>query len=313
MNDQGTFWLPPAHSTVAAETDALFYFIYWISVLLFVGVVAATLFFFIRYRRRKSPDYTINPHNNTLEITWTVIPTILVFVVFIWGFRGYINLSIAPKDALEIKVTAQKWFWSFDYPAGATTVNELVVPVGKPVKLLASSQDVIHCFYVPEFRVKRDVLPNRYTILWFEATAVGDYQIFCAEYCGTKHSEMLAKVRVVTDVEYNAWLDANANIGAGLAPEEFGAKLYTGKACVTCHSVDGKPGTGPTFLGVFGHEVQLADGSKIVVDENYVRESILQPQAKVVAGYQPVMPTFQGILKDREIDALIAYIKTLKK
>ncbi len=313
MNDKGTFWLPPAHSTVAGDTDALFYFIFWVSVLLFVGVVGAMTYFAIRYRRRGKMTYTSNPHNDKLEITWTVIPTILVFVVFVWGFRGYINLSVVPKDALEIKATGQKWFWSFDYPSGATTVNELVIPEDKPIKLLMSSKDVIHSFFVPEFRTKKDVLPNRYTIEWFEAMEQGEYQILCAEYCGTKHSEMLAKVRVVSTKEYNEWLDANSNLGAGMAPEEYGSKLYTTKACVTCHSIDGKPGTGPSFLGIFGHEVQLADGSKITVDENYIRESLLQPQAKIVAGFQPVMPTFQGILKDREIDALVAYIKTLKK
>lgn len=313
MNDKGTFWLPPGHSTAAGDVDALFYFIYWVSVVLFVGVVGATAYFAVRYRRKGKPDYTSNPHNDPLEITWTVIPTILVFVVFVWGFRGYMNLSIVPKDALEIKTTGQKWFWSFDYPSGATTVNELVVPVDKPIKLLMSSKDVIHSFWVPEFRTKKDVLPNRYTIEWFEATQVGEYQVLCTEYCGTKHSEMLAKVRVVTEREYTEWLDANSNLGAGMAPEEYGAKLYTTKACVTCHSIDGKPGTGPSFLGIFGHEAQMTDGSKLVVDENYLRESILQPQSKIVAGFQPVMPTFQGILKDREIDALIAYIKTLKK
>lgn len=309
MND---FWMPPAHSTVAHEIDSLFYFIYYCSVFFFVAVVGAMTYFAFKYKRKAHEMTEPAAHNNTLEITWTVIPTILCLVVFVLGFRGYMKMNVVPKDALEIKVTGQKWFWSFDYPSGATTVNDIVIPVGKPVKLLMSSKDVIHSFYVAEFRTKRDVLPNRYSISWFEATSADTFLIQCTEYCGTSHSEMLGKVIAVSETEYNKWLETNSNPGEGLTPEAYGEKLYTSKACITCHSLDGKPGSGPSWKAIFGKSEKMTDGSSITVDENYIRESILNPQAKIVAGYQPVMPTYQGILKDREIDAIVAYIKTLK-
>jgi cytochrome c oxidase subunit 2 len=221
-------------------------------------------------------------------------------------------MQIAPKDAIEVKVTGQKWFWSFTYDNGIVSTNELVVPVGKPVRLLMSSKDVIHSFYVPGFRIKMDVLPNRYTITWFEATHTGRFDLFCSEYCGKSHSEMIGSVRVVTDREYGEWQEANFTLGEGLTPEEWGAQLYQTKACITCHSIDGSPNTGPTFKGIMGRSEKMKDGSTIVVDENYLRESILNPQAKVVEGYAPVMPTYQGVLRNEEIDALIAYMKSLK-
>jgi cytochrome c oxidase subunit 2 len=315
MGESGSLHMPPANSTIASEVDALFYFIFYTAIVLFVIVMSFTAYFIIKYRRRGERELTSGvAHNTKLEILWTVIPTILVIIVFVWGFKTYLRMNIAPKDALEIKATGQKWFWVFDYPNGANSMNDLVVPVGKPVKLLMSSQDVIHSFFVPDFRVKMDVLPNRYTITWFEALNVGEYDIYCTEYCGKGHSEMLGKVKVLSEEEYTEWLTAAAvDIPEGVSLEEAGAQLYTSKACATCHSLDGTPGVAPSFLGKFGSEEDLIDGVKVVVDENYVRESILNPQAKVVLGYQPVMPTYQGVLTDRQIDALIAYMKTLKQ
>jgi cytochrome c oxidase subunit 2 len=275
--------------------------------------VALITIFVVKYRRRGKDELTTGvAHNTTLEVLWTVIPTVLVMIIFVWGFKSYIKFYVAPKDAMEIKVTGQKWFWSFDYPQGANTVNELTVPVGKPVKLLLSSRDVLHSFYVPNFRIKMDVLPNRYTVAWFEATAVGDYQIFCTEYCGKGHSEMLAKVKVLGEREFATWLESSAGMGEGMSLEEFGAQLYKSRACVTCHTLDGVKLVGPSFKGVFGREETMTDGKRFTVDENYIRESILDPRAHIVNGYDPVMPTYQGILKDRQIDALIAFIKTLK-
>ena len=192
--------------------------------------------------------------------------------------------------------------------------EEVTSSTGQPVKLLMSSQDVIHSFFVPDFRVKMDVLPNRYTITWFEALNVGEYDIYCTEYCGKGHSEMLGKVMVLSKEDYALWLEKAAiDIPEGVSLEEAGAELYQTKACITCHSIDGKPGVAPSFLGLFGSSEKLTDGSEVIVDENYIRESMLNPQAKVTLGYQPVMPTFQGVLKDRQIDALIAYIKSLKQ
>ena len=316
MDSTATIWMPPARSTIAGDVDKLFFFIYYIAIGFFLLVVIAAIYFLIKYRRKGGePGLTDGrDHNFKLELVWTIIPTILVFIVFVWGFRTYLRMNVAPKDAMEVKVTGQQWFWTFDYPNGATSMNQLVVPYGKPVKLLLSSKDVIHSFYVPDFRIKMDVLPNRYTTIWFDANRVGTYNLFCTEYCGTGHSTMLGKVKVVADDEYEDWLK---KVGSGSDNDEtplpeLGEKIYKSKACMTCHSTDGKAGVGPSFKGVFGHEVEFADGSKATVDENYIRESVLNPQAKVVKGFAPVMPTFQGLLTDREIDGVIAYIKTLK-
>jgi cytochrome c oxidase subunit 2 len=314
MGESGNLYMPPANSTIASEVDALFYFLFYTAIVLFFIVISSTAYFIIRYRRKTEGEKTSGVSDNLkLEILWTIIPTILVIIVFVWGFKTYLRMTVAPADAIEIKATGQKWFWTFDYPNGANSINDLIVPVGKPVKLLMSSQDVIHSFFVPDFRVKMDVLPNRYTITWFEALNVGDFDIFCTEYCGKGHSEMLGKVKVMMDTEYNQWLEqAAVDIPEGVSLEEAGAELYKSKACVTCHSIDGTPGVAPSFKALFGSTENLSDGNNIVVDENYVRESILNPQAKVTLGYQPVMPTYQGVLKDRQIDALIAYLKSLK-
>jgi cytochrome c oxidase subunit 2 len=314
MDTTGSLFLPPSGSTMAPEVDALMTFILGVCIFFGVVVFGGVIYFSLKYRRQRRSERGAAPsHNDALELAWTILPLILVIIIFFWGFRTYMKMSVVPKDALEVKVTAQKWFWSFSYPEGQTSVSELVVPVGKPIKLLMSSRDVIHSFFVPGFRLKRDVLPNRYSIAWFEATQTGVFDLFCAEYCGSKHSGMLGKVRVVSDREYGDWLAAAGAGGEGLSPAEYGAKLYESKECVTCHSLDGSRGEGPSFLNVFNHEVQLKDGSKIVADENYLRESILNPASKVVAGYQPIMPTYQTLLKDADVDALVAYIKSLSQ
>jgi len=300
---------------MAAETDALFYFILYTAIFFFVLIVSLALYFTIKYRVKPgesaAPDPTAPTHNPLLEASWIVIPTILVMVVFGWGFHGFLKSSIVPANALQIKVTGQKWFWGFDYAEGASTVNEMVAPVDTPIKLLMSSKDVIHSFFVPAFRLKHDVLPNRYRIGWFQATQPGTYDLYCAEFCGSKHSQMIGKVRIVSEREYKEWLDEASDLGKGLTPAEFGRKLFTNKACNTCHTLDGTPSNGPSLKGVFGHDVKLASGATLKADENYIRKSILDPASDVVAGYQPIMPTFQGLLKDKELDALVAFIQTL--
>lgn len=309
-----SFWLPPASSTTAVEVDPLFYFILYVSAALFALVVGLMTWFGIRYRRRgKDVLTTSHDHSLALEITWTLIPTIVIMVIFVWGFEGFLKLHVIPHDAMEIKVTAQRWSWQFDYPEGALSVNNLVVPVNKPVKLLLSSRDVIHSFFVPNFRIKMDVLPNRYTHAWFEATYIGEFNLFCTEYCGKGHSEMIGKVTVLSEEDYLAWLDASFNEGEDLPLEDYGMLLYTQRACITCHSIDGSIVEGPSFKGRYGTELLMTDGSKVMMDENYIRESILNPRAKIANGFEPVMPTFQGTLKDRQIDALIAYIKVLNE
>ncbi len=315
MDTTSSLFLPPGRSTISGEVDALFYFLVYASIVMFGIVLFGIIYFSLKYRRRHDQEdqTTVDfSHSMKLELLWSIIPTILVIIVFFWGFNVYMKMNVVPKDAMEIKVTGQKWFWSFDYPQGASTVNELVVPAGKPVKLLMSSQDVIHSFYVPDFRIKMDVLPNRYTITWFEAQERGTHNLFCAEFCGTGHSEMIGTVRVVGEREFQEWLETNALSGEDMAPEQFGETVFRAKACHTCHSVEGQRMTGPPLNGIFGRTESLVTGEQVQVDENYLRESILEPQAGVVAGYQPVMPTYQGILKDRELDALIAYLKSLK-
>lgn len=305
--------LPPAASTVAHEVDSLYGFTLYTSIFFFLLITIGTLYFAFKYRRRGKAGLTYGvDHNLALEIVWTAIPSLILLFVFVWGFKLYLKMAIVPKDAMQIKVTGQKWFWSFDYPNGATTVNELVVPIGKPVHLLMSSKDVIHSFFVPAFRNKFDVVPNRYTQMWFEPTQTGEFHMFCTEYCGTKHSEMVGKVKVMQSAEYEAWLQNAGNANTSMPLKDLGAKLYTDKACFTCHSIDGSKVIGPTFKGAFGRTEKFADGSQVKVDENYIRESVLTPQKRIVEGYQPVMPTYQGVLKDREIDALIEYIKSLK-
>ncbi len=314
MDTTATFWLPTPSSTIAGEIDLLFYVIFYLTTFFFLLIVSLATYFTIKYRKTAENENDPMPfvgHSRLLEATWIIIPTAIVMVLFFWGFRGYLRLSIVPAEAMQVKVTGQKWFWSFDYPEGASTVNEMVAPVGRPVRLLMSSKDVIHAFFVPAFRIKKDVLPNRYGVSWFEANQIGVYDLFCAEYCGSKHSQMIGKVRIVSEQDYKVWLESASDLGKGLTPVQYGEKLFQLKACATCHTIDGSSSNGPTFQGIFGHEVKLANGSSVTVDENYIRESILVPSAKVVAGFQPIMPTFQGILKDKEIDALVAYIQSL--
>ena len=299
---------------MASEVDSLFYFITIVSALFLALVSGLIILFIVKYRRREAPGLTDGKdHSLPLEILWTVIPTILIFIVFAWAFKGYMRMSVVPGDAIEIKVTGQKWFWSFDYPEGISTVNELVVPVNQPIKLLMSSTDVIHSFFVPVFRMKMDVVPNRYTVTWFEATSTGLYDLFCAEYCGTQHSGMIGKVRVLNDVDYAEWLDSEQGPGEGVTPAQWGEQLYKSRACYTCHSVDGSRLVGPSLKGRYGGSVFLSDGTQLSMDENYIRESILNPRAKVATGFDPVMPTYQGLLKERDVDALIAYIKSLSE
>lgn len=310
---QPGLFLPEAGTAEAARVDTLFNFLLYLSIFFFVLVVGAALIFAIKYRRR-SPGQRTSPveGNRRLEVVWAVIPALILLVIFFWGFRAYMDMSVPPSGSIEVRVTAQKWSWSFDYPKEGVNVSELVLPVDRPVKLTMSSLDVIHSFYVPAFRIKRDVLPNRYTVLWFQPTETGEFDILCAEYCGTAHSRMLAKVKVVSEKDYEAWVDSGGGLdGAGMSAAEFGKLLFKSKGCTACHSTDGSPMTGPTMLGLYGKMERLADGRTTKADDNYLRESIMQPNARVVEGYPPVMPTYAGRLKEQQINALIDFIKSL--
>lgn len=321
------FRLPQA-STFAANTDRLFDFILWTSVISFCIIVFGKLFFLIRFHRKKVPEHQsayITGHTKT-EASVAVVLFIWCMAIFYWGWVDYKTMRSAPSDAMEINIIAKQWMWEMQYPDGRRLTNELVVPKGKPVKLIMTSKDVIHSFFVPNFRIKQDVIPNTFTSLWFTATEVGEQPIFCAEYCGAAHSGMLGKVKVLEPEDFEAWqvasteepsgtgLPGSATAGAAPAKSlaETGREVYAQKGCQACHTVNGSNLVGPTHKGVFGRVEQLEGGGTIKVDENYLRESLMEPTKKVVKGFPPIMPTFQGQLTEEEINALIAYLKSLQ-
>jgi cytochrome c oxidase subunit II len=312
--NKGTFWLPESVTTVSDNVDSLFAFLIWLSFIVFVGLIGTGIYFLIKYRKTaanaKASGHLI--HNTALEVSWTVIPLLICIFIFAWGYKDYLKLTVSPANAVEFHVTAKKWMWEFENPrTGAKSLNELVVPVNTPIKLIMTAEDVIHSFYVPNFRIKRDVIPNRYTRVWFEVTEVGNYQVFCTEYCGDGHSKMLASITVLSESDYEEWL-ANDDSGDDLPLEELGKKLYTAKACSTCHSLDGAAMAGPSWKGLYGKQRTFNNGTAGNADDNYIRESITNPAARVVKGYSPIMPTYSGLLTDREILGLIEYIKTIK-
>ena len=308
-----TFWMPAEGSTIAPAVDRVFSLVLWVSVFFFVLIVVLMVLFVVRYRRREGREEAdpAPTHNTPLEITWTAIPILIVIVIFVWAFQVFLNINTPPANAYEIQVTGQKWKWLFTYPNGHVD-ESLHVPVNTTVRLVLTSEDVIHGFFIPAFRIKHDVLPGRYVKLWFRAVKPGQYQIYCTQYCGTGHSDMWAKVIVHPTGGFEQWLQAASNFLKTMSPAKAGEMLYKTRGCAECHSVTGEARTGPTWKGLFGSHVPLQGGQTVVADENYIRESILDPQAQIVAGFQPVMPTFQGRLSDPEISAIIAYIKTLK-
>ena len=306
--------LPAAKSTIAHEVDGLFLFITISGAILVAGITAAIIYFSYKYRRRSENDVTpLITHNSMLEVTWSIIPLIIVLIVFGWGFKTFVKMTTPPDDAYEVNVRAQKWLWKFNYVNGASSIDTLHVPANKPVKLVMQSADVIHSFFVPDYRVKQDVIPNRYTSVWFEAKEPGESVIFCTEYCGLQHSDMHGVVVAHEQEKFDNWLAANegGSKGSDLSPAEYGEKLVSENACNSCHSIDGTDMVGPTFKGLWGKEEMLKSGESITVDENYLRESILNPQAKIVQGYGPSMPPYQGQLSNEQINAIIEYIKTI--
>lgn len=310
----GTGWLlPPPASTNAAQLDHVFNFVFWVDATFFVGIIGAMLLFIWKYRRRGPHDRTHPSRgSHVLELTWSVIPAILLFVMFFLGFRAWMNTNVPPADSMDVRVTGQQWAWSFEYPETGITSDVLVVPKGKPVRLTISSVDVIHSLFIPAFRLKKDAVPNRYTVQWFEANQVGEFDVFCAEYCGGGHSRMLSKVKVLEPADYEAWVKKQTAALSSATPRELGKQLYASQGCKGCHTVDGTRLLGPTWKGIWGTLETLTDGSKVKVDDNYIRESITVPAAKVVAGFNPVMPSYQGRLDDKQINALIEYIKSLR-
>lgn len=305
--------LPTNASTLAGDVDNLFIAITLLGVFFFVLILGLLVFFLLNYRRKKPTDVTPHiTHNFALEVTWSVLPLLMLIGVFFWGFHSYLKASVAPGEAMEIQVTAKKWVWSFEYPDGTRTINELHVPINKPVRLVMTSEDVIHSFFVPNFRVKHDVVPGRYTEVWFQPTVLGAHQVFCTEYCGKGHSDMLAKVYVDDAATYAKWLQEGDEFTRTAPLPEVGKLVYENKGCSTCHSLDGTRGQGPSWKGIYGQTHTMTDGQKILVDENYMRESILEPQKHIVQGFEGIMPTFQGVLRERELKGVIEFIKKQK-
>lgn len=314
METTKTFWLPEQASSFAGVVDWAFNLYFWISLFFFVLVVALITLFVVKYRRRRDDQNASGQmiHNTMLETSWTVIPLLIVMGLFFVGMRGWWHMRVAPSNATSIDVVGMKWSWTFNYPQGFSN-DTLVVPVHQPVRLRVTSTDVIHGFYVPAFRTKVDVVPGRYQALWFEATKTGVFPVLCTQYCGTSHSYMLSAVKVLEQDEYEEWLSEAASASGGDMPlDEFGATVYTKRGCNACHTVDGNPGLGPTWKGLWGKSHPLVTGENVTVDADYIKQSILDPASQIVAGFAPIMPSYKGILSDREIEALTAYIQTLK-
>lgn len=300
---------PEAASSIAHEVDLLYFFILAVCSFFAVLVSALVVYFAVKYRRRHPDEVGADIHGSiALELLWTVIPFILAMVMFVWGADVFFRIARPPADSMEVFVVGKQWMWKVQHPEGVREINELHVPVNRNVKITLGSEDVLHDYYIPAFRVKMDAVPGKLTTMWFRATKPGVYQIFCAEYCGTQHSGMIGHVTVLEEHDYEAWLAGGRSTGTAV---ENGERLFTDLACITCHKAD-TTGRGPVLAGVFGSQVRLMDGRVVVADENYLRESIVNPQAKVVLGYQPIMPTFQGTVSEENLMQLIAYIKTLK-
>jgi cytochrome c oxidase subunit 2 len=300
--------LPERAATTAGTVDDLFLFILIVTGVFAAGIWVALIVFAVRFRRRSDSDRPREIHGSlALELTWTLVPLVLMMAMFVWGAKVYFHLNRPPDDALTVTVVGKRWMWKLQHPTGQREINELHVPLGRAVKLVITSEDTIHSFFVPAFRIKKDAVPGRYNVAWFRATKPGTYHLFCAEYCGTEHARMGGRVIVMESEAYQAWL---AGSPPAESPVRAGEKLFTDLNCVTCHRSGSD--RGPLLAGLFGRRVALASGEAVVADEAYVRESIINPAAKVVSGYQPVMPTYQGQVTEEQLIALVAYVKSLQ-
>jgi cytochrome c oxidase subunit II len=301
-------FFPEQASVQAAQVDAIYFFMVAVTAFFSLLIASLIVLFAIKYRRRHKDEIGADIHGSlALELLWTVIPFFITMVMFAWGAKVFFDIYRPPAGAMEIYIVGKQWMWKAQHMDGMREINELHVPVGKPVKLTMGSEDVLHSFYIPSFRVKADVIPGRYNVLWFTATKPGKYHLFCAEYCGTRHSGMLGQVVVMEPSQYEAWLGGGTGEGSMASS---GEKLFQDLGCLTCHRADSQ-GRGPVLQGLYGRRVALANGDTVVADDAYVRESVLNPTTKVVAGFQPIMPTFQGIVSEEQLLQLIEYIKTL--
>ena len=296
-------------SSISGEVDAIFFALVAITAFFTIGITIAILYFAVRYRRRSPDERPAEIHGSlALELVWTLIPLGIVMVLFVWGAKVYFHMNRPPDDAMTVSVVGKRWMWKLQQPTGQREINELHVPVGRAVRLVITSEDTIHSFYVPAFRIKRDAVPGRYSQAWFRATKTGSYHLLCAEYCGTEHSRMNGRVVVMEPQAYQAWLAGGPPPESPLAA---GERLFNEMGCITCHKPDSAQ-RAPVLGGILGKQVLLTTGETVTVDDAYLRESIVNPVAKVAAGYQPVMPTFQGQLSEEQLIALVAYVRSLQ-
>jgi cytochrome c oxidase subunit 2 len=297
---------PEQASTMARNVDALYIFLLIVTGMMTLLIFVCLVYFAARFRYRPGVPAEQIEGSTPLELTWSTIPFLVFMVIFAWGAVVYFKERTPPADATEVYVVAKQWMWKLEHAEGQREINELHVPVGRDVKMIMTSQDVIHSFFIPAFRIKQDVLPGRYTVAWFRATKPGTYHLFCAEYCGTQHSGMVGDIVVLPPAQYETWMN-----GGSTGPlSATGEKVFAELGCATCHRSDTQ-GRGPNLHGVFGKPVQLEDGRTVAADENYLRECILDPGAKRVKGFQPIMPTFQGLVSEEQVNALVAYIKSI--
>ena len=305
----GSPLFPEVASTMASRVDALYLFLVGLTGFFTLLIAVMIVIFMIKYKRRSANAIGARIHGGMiLEITWSVVPLLISLGIFVWATQIFFAMSRPPAETMNIYAVGKQWMWKFQHLDGQREINELHVPVGRPVKMIMTSEDVIHDLYFPSFRVKADVIPGRYTHLWFEPTKAGEYHLFCAEYCGTKHSGMIGRVVVMEPDDFQAWLSGGVQEGS-LA--SAGGKLFQDLACNTCHRPDAQ-GRGPVLQNLFGKQVALQSGESVIVDEAYIRESILAPGAKVTAGFQPIMPTFQGLVSEEGLLQLIEYVKSLR-
>jgi len=307
----GLRFFPEAASTLAPGVDDLFLFLILLS--LFFGLLVAGMIvvFMVKYRRRDDDERAPEIHGSlALEALWMGIPLAIALGIFAWGASLYAAIRRPPNDALRVNVVGKQWMWKVQHLEGKREINELHVPVGRAVELVMTSEDVIHSFFVPAFRVKMDVVPGRYSSMWFEATRAGTYHLFCAEYCGTLHSEMIGHIVAMDPADFQAWLAGSQPGGPAVSMADAGRAIFETQGCASCHTGDSP--RGPSLAGIAGSQQKLADGQTVVVDDAYLRQSILDPSARVVAGYQPIMPTFQGLIGEEDLMRLIAYIRSLQ-
>jgi cytochrome c oxidase subunit 2 len=308
--------LSEAASRSAGQIDAVFIFIAAVSLFFFLLVEGLLIYFAVRYRRKKASEDRATSDvtsNLVLEVVWVLIPSLVVIAFFAYGYVVYRNVTTEAPGSSEINVVAQQFSYEFKYPDGRSEVGELRVPAGRPVKLIMTSKDVLHGFFLPDFRLKQDIVPGRYTYLYLHPDKEGTYDIFCTQYCGVGHSTMRGKLVVMPPGAYAQWASASAEAARAVLPlSGKGKALLEKSGCLGCHSIDGSPKIGPTFKGLFGREVHLEGAREVHADEEYIRESIYDPGAKVVKGFSNIMPTFKGRLSGDDVTAIIAYLKTLK-